>query len=237
MTLEIKGFIETSLVDWDGKIVSVIFLPGCNFRCPYCQNIGLIDHPEKYKTIPEEKIFEYLDSHRNFVDGVCITGGEPTIYKDKGLTEFIKKIKQSGFLVKLDTNGTSPEYLKKLVNDKLIDYIAMDIKSSKMNYNKATNVKVDLDKINESIQFLLKGAIDYELRTTVVPTINDIKDIGDIAVWISGANKFILQQYEPENCKDIVLRELKPVDGKTIEKMMDIARKHVANVQYRGKML
>jgi pyruvate formate lyase activating enzyme len=235
MTLEIKGFIETSLVDWDGKVVSVIFLPGCNFRCPYCQNIDLIDHPEKFKTIPEEKVFKYLESHRDFIDGVCITGGEPTLHKNRGLTEFIKKIKQDGFLVKLDTNGSDPDYLKELVGNNLIDFVAMDIKAPLEGYNKAANVKVNTEAVKESIQFLLSGKIDHEFRTTVVPTITGLAEMEGIAKLIAGAKKYVIQQFEPENCKDIELRKLKPYDAETIARMMEIAKKYVGNVIYRGK--
>jgi pyruvate formate lyase activating enzyme len=235
MSLEIKGFIETSLVDWDGKMVSVVFLPGCNFRCPYCQNIDLIDHPEKFKTIPEERIFEYLDSHKDFIDGVCITGGEPTLHKNSGLTEFIKKIKQKGFLVKLDTNGSDPDYMKELVEDNLIDFVAMDIKAPLEDYNKATNVKVNTGAIKESILFLLSGNIDHEFRTTVVPTITGVPEIEEISKLIAGAKKFMLQQFEPENCKDIELRKLKPYSKEIISEMMHSAKKHTENVAYRGK--
>lgn len=235
MSLEIKGFIETSLVDWDGKVVSVIFLPGCNFRCPYCQNIDLIDHPEKFKTIPEEKVFKYLESHRDFIDGVCITGGEPTLHKNKGLTEFIKKIKRDGFLVKLDTNGSDPDYMKQLVKDNLIDFVAMDIKAPLEGYSKAANVKVNTEAVKKSIQFLLSGKIDHEFRTTVVPTITGLAEMEGISKLIAGAKKYVIQQFEPENCKDVELRKLKPYDAETIAKMMEIAKKYVSNVTYRGK--
>ena len=235
MSLEIKGFIETSLVDWDGKVVSVVFLPGCNFRCPYCQNMDLIDHPEKFKTITEERVFKYLESHKDFIDGVCITGGEPTLHKNKGLTDFIKKIKQMGFLVKLDTNGSDPDHLKELVNDGLIDFAAMDIKAPLEGYNKATNVKVDTEAIKESIEFLLSGKIDNEFRTTVVPTITGLADIEGISKLIAGAKKYVLQQFEPENCKDVELKKLKPYDVETMGKMLEMARNYVENVRYRGK--
>jgi pyruvate formate lyase activating enzyme len=234
-SLDIKGFIETSLIDWDGKVVSVIFLPGCNFRCPYCQNMDLVDHPEKFKTVPEERIFEYLESHRDFIDGVCITGGEPTIHKNKGLTEFIRHVKQEGFLVKLDTNGSDPDYLKELACSGLLDFVAMDIKAPLEDYNKAASVKVNTEAVKESIRFLLSGNIDHEFRTTVAPTITGIPEIEGISKLIAGAKKYVLQQFEPENCKDIYLRTLKPVETATMGKMLEIARKYIENVRYRGK--
>jgi pyruvate formate lyase activating enzyme len=235
MTLDIRGFIETSLVDWDGKIVCVVFLPGCNFRCGFCQNIGLIDHPEKYKQIPESRIFEYLDSHKDFIDGVCITGGEPTIHREKGLTQFIKGIKKRGFLVKLDTNGSDPAYIKDLVHKKLVDYIAMDIKAPIESYGRTANVKVDIDKIKESIDFLRSGEVDSEFRTTIVPTLFGIEEVEDAAKLIAGAKKYALQQFEPDNCEDIEMKKLKPADSDCVSEMMDIAKRYVKNVVYRGK--
>jgi pyruvate formate lyase activating enzyme len=235
MSLDIRGFIETSLVDWDGKIVCVVFLPGCNFRCRFCQNMGLIDHPEKYKQIPESRVLEYLDGHKDFIDGVCITGGEPTIHKDKGLTEFIKKLKKKKFLVKLDTNGSDPAYIKDLVHQKLVDYIAMDIKSPLEAYGKTANVKVDVNKIKESIDFLKSGEVESEFRTTIVPTLFGIEEIEDAAKLIAGAKKYALQQFEPDNCDDIEMKKLKPADNDSISEMMDIAKRYVKNVVYRGK--
>ncbi len=235
MTLDIKGFIETSLVDWDGKIVSVVFLPGCNFRCPYCQNAGLIDHPEKYKSIPEEKVFEYLESHKEFIDGVCITGGEPTLQKNSGLTEFIARLKKDGFLVKLDTNGSDPAYLKELLENKMIDFVAMDIKGPPEDYNRATNVKVNTRDIKESINILLKGAVDYEFRTTVVPTITGMPELEGILRLINGAKKYVLQQFQPENCEDIELKKLKPVDRDTMMEMKKTSEAYIKKVVYRGK--
>jgi len=235
MTLEIKGFLETSLVDWDGHIASVIFLPGCNFRCPYCHNTGLILHPEKYRTIPEEKIFEYLASHRSFIDGVCITGGEPVLHKDAGLTDLIKKIKKDGFKVKLDTNGTDPKYIKELIDAKLIDFVAMDVKAPLEKYHKATNVKGDPNAIRESVHLLITSGIDHEFRTTAVPTLIDLHDIEEMAKMLSGAKKYVLQQFEPDNCEDIELKKIKPYGAEMISKMLEAAKKHVPNSMYRGK--
>jgi len=235
MSLDIRGFIETSLVDWDGKIVGVIFLPGCNFRCPFCQNIGLIDHPEKYKSIPEDRIIKYLDSHKNFIDGICITGGEPTLQKNNGLTELISKIKRGGFLVKLDTNGTDPEYLKYLINKKLIDFVAMDIKAPFDLYNRSTNVKVNIEDIKRSVEILKSTGIDYEFRTTMVPTLIGEKEIETIARALEGSKKYVLQQFEPENCEDIELKKLKPYDSETVKKFVETAKRFINNVKYRGK--
>jgi pyruvate formate lyase activating enzyme len=235
MTLEIKGFIETSLVDWDGKIVSVVFLPGCNFRCPYCQNSGLIAHPEKFNTIPEEKIFAYLESHKPFIDGVCITGGEPTLQKNNGLTDLIKRLKKDGFLVKLDTNGTDPEYLKELIASKLVDFVAMDIKAPLEDYTKTVHVKVDTAPVKKSIDMLINSGIDHEFRTTVVPTLIGLPEMEKIAVLIKGAKKFAIQQFEPDHCDNLELRKIKPFEMDTIDKMKKIMEPAVGKVIYRGK--
>jgi pyruvate formate lyase activating enzyme len=235
MSLEIKGFIETSLLDWDGKIVSVIFLPGCDFRCPFCSNSGLILNPQAYKTIPHEDIFNYLEAHRDFADGVCITGGEPALHKDNGLTEFIRHIKDMGFLVKLDTNGNSPDYLKYLVDNKLVDYVAIDIKTAPDKYQKATNVLTNIENIRKSVRLLIDSGIDHEFRTTAVPTIVTVEDIEKICEFIKGAKKYAIQQFEPDYCEDIELRKLKPYPKEIVDRMVEIARRHLTNVIARGK--
>jgi pyruvate formate lyase activating enzyme len=233
--LDIKGFIETSFLDWDGKIVSVIFLPECNFRCAFCHNMDLVTNPEKFKSIPVDGVLEYLEEHKDFIDGVCITGGEPPLQKNTGLTEFMKKLKDRGFLVKLDTNGTDPEYLKKLIKDKLVDFIAMDIKAPLDKYEQIIGVKADMAKIKESISLLMNGKLDHEFRTTIVPTIIGQNEVEEIAKTIKGAKKYVLQQFKPENCKDIDLAKMKPVDNETAMKMVETAKKYINNVSYRGK--
>ena len=141
--MEIKGFIDLSLSDWDGKLCSVIFLPGCNLRCPFCYNSTLVLHPETVETVPFLHVEDYLRKQRSWIDGVCITGGEPTIHKD--LPELCSKLKETGFLVKVDTNGTYPKMVKKLIDNGLVDYIAMDIKAplTVEKYSKATGANVE----------------------------------------------------------------------------------------------
>ena len=226
MPLKIKGFIETSMVDWDGKVSSVIFLPGCNFRCPYCQNGLLISSPEKLKTIPFEEIKKYLSGHKKWIDGVVLTGGEPTIHKD--LKHLIKKIKDLGFLVKLDTNGSNPKMLKQLIKAKMIDFVAMDLKAPlDERYNKACGVKVDIKKIKESIKIIMEGKIDHEFRCTVVPTIIDEDGIEAMARSIEGAKKFVLQQFQPEHAMDEKMKILEPYPKEKLEKLSKIASKYV----------
>jgi len=180
--LEIKGFIETSFLDWDGHIVSVVFLPYCNFRCPFCHNAGLIENSDTYETIPVKKVFDFLLSHKDFIDGVCITGGEPCLHKELGLLAFLQEIKKMGFKIKLDTNGCDPEFLKKIIEDKLIDFVAMDLKEPlDERYSKIAGAEINLDKINQSVKILMGEKVAYEFRTTVVPTLLEEEDILDIA--------------------------------------------------------
>jgi len=231
----IKGFIETSFLDWDGHIVSTLYVPGCNFRCPFCHNSGLIEHPEQYETVPLEKIENYLLEHKDFLDGICLTGGEPALHKNAGLYDFLKRVKSHGFKIKFDTNGTDPEVLKNLYRDKLVDYVAMDLKAPfDERYNKLAGVKVDLNKIKESVKTIMESNVPYELRTTVVPTLLDTKDIEDLAGDIRGAEKFVLQQFVADNCWDKEMRSVKPYSKEKLEQMAKAAEKHVKKVEIRG---
>lgn len=235
MELEIKGFIETSFLDWDGKIVSTVFVPYCDFNCPFCHNYGLVEDPKQYETVPVEKIEAFLKEHKDFIDGICLTGGEPCLHKDKGLFEFLKKIKAAGFQIKIDTNGNDPETLKKIIEGKLADYIAMDIKGPlNEKYEKLSGVKIDISKIKSSIKLIRESGIPYEFRTTVVPTLLDIKDIEDIAKEIKGARKFILQQFVAKNTRSEELREVQPYDKAQLEEMIQAARSYVKDTVLRG---
>lgn len=235
MDLEVKGFHETSFLDWDGQIVSVVYLPYCNFKCPFCHNFGLVYCPESYETIPYERIEKYLVSHKDFIDGVCITGGEPCLHKDKGLFDFIEKIKKLGFKIKIDTNGYDPETLKKLINDKLLDYIAMDIKGPlDERYDKLSGIKTDIKKIKESIQLIMDSGIKYEFRTTVIPGLLDKNDIVDIAKAIKGAQLFVVQQFVPVHAFDEALKTVKPYQKNEIEEMVKAVRPYVKSVKIRG---
>ncbi len=211
------GLQKTTLIDFPGHIAATVFLCGCNFRCPFCYSAELV-LPEKIKKqpkIPKNDFFNFLKERKGLLEGVVICGGEPTVHKD--LPDFIKKIKKLGYLVKLDTNGSNPSMLKKLIKEKLIDYVAMDVKaplefnfqSSISNfqsnfkfqtskYQKATGVKLDLKKIKKSIEMIKNSGIDYEFRTTVVPSIHTKEDIIQIAKDISPAKRYFLQNFRPE---------------------------------------
>ncbi len=207
--MTIKGFIETSFVDWDGKITSVVFLPGCNFKCVFCHNHKLVFNYKNLPDIPWDEIKKKLLHHKGWVDGVCISGGEPLM--NPGLVPLIEEIRNLDFLVKLDTNGTIPDLLKNLFDNKLIDYVAMDLKAPlDERYDRITQTKVDLSKIRESINLILKSKIDYEFRTTMVPGYLGKDELIAIAKEIKGAKKFILQNFNPKDTLDIELKKVQP---------------------------
>jgi len=229
--MQIKGLQKTSLIDYPGKISAVVFLPNCNFRCPFCQNPDLIENPDKIQTIEEDEFFSFLESRKKWIDGVCITGGEPCLHKE--LPEFAKRIKDMGFLVKVDTNGTNPLMLKDLINRKLVDYIAMDIKASKENYGKAAGVKVDIEKINQSIQIIMNSGIDYEFRTTVIPGLFDHKEAEAIGESLKGAENLFLQQFRPISTLNREFRKIRPYEKEKLEEFSNILKESIKNVEVR----
>jgi len=212
--MEIGGLQKLTLIDYPGRLAATVFIIGCDFRCPFCYSPELV-LPEKIKNqprIPEKDFFDFLKERKGLLEAVTICGGEPCINQD--LPQFCKRIKKNDYLVKLDTNGSIPEMLKKLINEKLIDYVAMDIKAPKEKYSEAAGVKVDIRKIEESLNLLKKGKVDYEFRTTVIPTILEKKDILKIAQWIGPAQKYYLQNFRPEKTLDPKFEKIKPYPQK-----------------------
>ena len=237
MKLVIKGFIQNSLLDWDGKIVSTLYTPYCNFRCPYCQNAGLVLEPEQLETIPFEVIGDYLKKNKEWVDGICLTGGEPCIFKD--LPEFIRKIRDIGVMVKFDTNGTFPKMLKRLIDEKLVEYLALDIKGplEEEAYGRSIGVenKYVLERVKKSIKIIMNSGIDYELRTTIVPTLHTEEDIEKIAKFIKGAKKYALQNFSAQGeILDPKFKEIKPYHIETLNKMQDLVSPYVDKCVVRG---
>ncbi len=194
----IGGLQKLTLIDYPGKIACTVFTVGCNFRCPFCHNPELVDR-DKFDpsgVIAEENFFKFLESRRGLLDGVCITGGEPTIHSD--LPDFIRKIKDFGFAVKLDTNGTNPGVVFSLLRDGLLDYIAMDVKANPGDtdaYAKTVGVSANIDNIKKSIKLIMESGIDYEFRTTVVPGLHGEENLIFLAENIRGAKKYYLQQF------------------------------------------
>jgi pyruvate formate lyase activating enzyme len=194
------GFVKLTLIDFPHKVASVAFTQGCNLNCPFCHNPELITNnfAEK-KDLYQKKAAEYLDflkTRVGILEGVCITGGEPTLQAD--LIPYLQEIKNLGFLIKLDSNGTNPQTLEKILNLKLVDYLAMDIKSSQKNYHIASGKKIDLNKIQSSIDLITNSGIDYEFRTTVVPKVHHSEDFREIGNWLKGKHKYYLQEFRPE---------------------------------------
>ena len=225
---------KLTLVDYPGKVAATVFLIGCNFKCGFCQNPELVD-PEKEKNQPiisEEEFFAFLDSKKGLIDGICITGGEPTIRPD--LIDFMRKIKEKGFLIKLDTNGSKPEVLSKLVNEHLLDFVAMDIKTSLDKYEKTTGVKVDLEKIKKSVEIIKNSGIDYEFRTTVVPGLINKKDIEEIGEWFKGVKNFALQQFQNKKVLDKEFEKIQPYSDEVLKVFKKILEKYIEKVELRA---
>jgi pyruvate formate lyase activating enzyme len=216
----IAGLQKTTLIDYPGKIACIVFLAGCNFRCPWCYSSELVLPLKivKQPRISEKEIFYFLSERKGLIDGVVICGGEPTINKE--LPKFLEKIKAMGFDVKLDTNGSNPEMLKDLVNLKLVDYVAMDIKSSENNpaYKNLMMEDVTFSDIKESVEFLKNGKLDFEFRTTCVPTIHTKEDFFEIAKWIGGPKvKYYLQNFRGEKTIDPKFEKVKPFPRQFLE--------------------
>ena len=235
--MDIKGFVDSSFVDWDGQIASVLFLPNCNFRCPFCHNVNLVLNPETIETIPLGYITDQLETQKKWVDGVCITGGEPTLHKE--LPELITKLKKMCFKIKLDTNGTNPGMLKELVDQKLVDYVAMDIKAplNEKDYSKVTGVNTEklIENVKKSVEHLLNSDIEYEFRTTVVPTLHSEEDITQICRSLVGCKKYVLQKFDVSIGKNVIDENLasKTLSEEEMDKFLAVAQKLIPHTKRR----
>lgn len=193
--MKIGGLQKLTLLDYPGRTACIVFLQGCNFRCPYCHNSGLVLIDPEEETVSEEDFFKYLLKRQGVLDGVVVTGGEPLLHKE--IVPFLEKIKELGYAVKLDTNGTNPTLLKEICGKGLIDYVAMDMKHAPEKYEQAIGVcNIDMDKVKESAAFLMEGTIEYEFRTTLVKGIHTYDDMTKIVEWISGGTKYYLQNFK-----------------------------------------
>jgi pyruvate formate lyase activating enzyme len=217
--IEIKGFLETSFLDWPGKLCAVLFLPHCNFRCPYCHNHPLVLNPDQYSSIPVEEVMDRLRPFRGWIDGVCVTGGEPTLHPD--LPALIRRIKRHGFAVKLDTNGSNPEILEHLIGREEIDSVSMDVKGplDSLNYRRAAGVPVNLDRIVRSIEILKEGKVEYQFRVTVVPGLHREEDIRSLGRQLKAGQRIVLQNFNSESPLDSVLKESRPYDPSLLKAM------------------
>lgn len=195
--VQVKGFIDTSFIDWPGKICSVVFLPYCNFRCPYCHNAELVLRPGTLRDIDWDWIMAYLDEHCGWIDGVCVSGGEPTLHAD--LREIFAELRHMGFLTKLDTNGSNPAMLEGLIGDGLLDYVAMDVKAclDETSYCRITGARGILAAVKRSIAVLKRGQVEYEFRMTVVPEYHQPAEILRLAGELTGAARLRIQNFFP----------------------------------------
>ena len=227
--MKLGGLQKLTLLDFPGKTACTVFTVGCNFRCPFCHNASMVrGNVDELQT---EEFFKFLKKRQGLLDGVCITGGEPTLHPD--LEEFITKIKEFGYAVKLDTNGTDPKTLKDLVENRLLDYVAMDIKNSRPKYLSTAGVTKDvLADIEESVEYLLADNVPYEFRTTVVSPLHERTDFYDIGEWIRGAKNYFLQNFIDSG--DLISDGITGFEKEALEEFALILQGFVPNVSIRG---
>jgi len=234
--MEFKGLLPLSLIEYPGKVVAVIHTGGCNFRCPWCYNRDLVLKPKSLPSISERDVLIFLSNRKEWLDGIAITGGEPTIYAD--LPKFLKKVKKLKFLVALETNGSNPEMLEHLIKHKLVDYVALDIKAplTWARYRIATGIKDKeiFKKILKSLDILKHRKIDYELRTTFVPKLLNSMDIVTIAKQIKSAKKYVLQQFVPRTTVKKKYETLKPHPYEELEKLKKRVKRYVRFCEIRS---
>jgi pyruvate formate lyase activating enzyme len=229
--MEIKGFHKNSFVDWDGRISCVIFLPGCSFRCGFCYNKPMVMEHDKIESIDFKEIENHLKRNRGFIDGVVVTGGEPTLHRE--LPDLLRKIKSMDISVKLDTNGSNPMMLEEIIKEKLVDYLAMDIKAPMDGYPEVTGVDVNIENIRKSIDIIRKSRLDYEFRTTIIPSVHGEAEIESMAKEISGAEKYVLQKFIAKETIDPQFKnELSPTN-EYMNSLKKAAEKHLKNVMLR----
>ena len=228
--MKILGIEKVSFVDYEGKMCATIFTGGCNYRCPFCHNGGIV--LDKYKEISENDIFDYLKTRVGLLDAVTISGGEPTLQTD--LKEFIKKVRELGFLVKLDTNGTNPDCLIDLLKNNLLDYVAIDIKTNFDDYNKVSGVSNSLtENVKKSIEYLKTCGVDYELRTTLINEFHTKKSIVSMAKELNGHKRLYLQKFK-ESADCINATGLSEVLKATAKEYVDILKPSIKQVELRG---
>ena len=225
------GLQKLTLLDYPGNMAATVFTGGCNFRCPFCHNRSLVFLNENDSEIANEDIFDFLKNRNKVLDGVCITGGEPLLHK--GIRAFIQRVRDLGLKVKLDTNGSNFTALKQLVDDGLIDYVAMDIKNSKEKYAMTIGLEnYDLSEIEKSVSYLLEDHVDYEFRTTIVKEFHEVSDLEKIGRWIQGAKRYYLQNFEDHGT--CIQSGLGEVPLETLEEMKQIVRPYVNEIEIRG---
>lgn len=234
--MKIKGLQKVTLIDYPNKIACTLFLFGCNFRCGFCHNPELV-LDKTSEIYSEEEILDYLRKRTDYLEGVCITGGEPLMSLEE---DFLKKIKDLGYSIKIDTNGSFPEKLKELIEKGFVDYVAMDIKAGKDQYSRVANADADMNKIENSIKLITNSGIDYEFRTTVVKNLHDIEEVKKIAEWINNIlgrkpKKFVLQGFKNKGkLLDGVFKQEKDVETDYLEELKKAVKDYFEIVEIKG---
>ncbi len=229
--MKISGLQKLTLLDYPGHLACTIFTMGCNFQCPFCQNASLVISPKETPQYSEEEILNFLSSRKHILEGICISGGEPTLQSD--LIDFIRKVKSMGYFVKLDTNGTYPKLIRQLIEEHTIDMVAMDIKNSKESYAKTCGIEtLNMNIIEESVNLLKEGLIPYEFRTTVVKELHTKKDFEEIGKWLEGASPYDLQAFVDSG--DLIGTNLTGYNKQELTELLEIARLYLPNASLRG---
>lgn len=229
--MHITGLQKLTLLDFPERIACTVFISGCNLRCPFCHNASLVVTNSQETHISEDELISFLQSRRGLLDGVCITGGEPTIYGDE-LKALIQKIRGLGFAVKLDTNGTNPSLLAELINEGLLDYVAMDIKNSPENYTKTCGGIDVLAKVQASVKILMNSDVEFEFRTTVCHPLHTTEDIRQIGAWLKGTPKYFIQQFVDSG--NLIGSGMTPLSESEMEEMRQAVLPWIPNAQVRG---
>jgi len=231
--MKVAGLQKLSLIDYPDHISAIIFVWGCNFRCPFCHNPELVKKDLQPRLYSQPEVFNFLKKRKGLLEAVTITGGEPLLYSE--FPEFIKKIKNLGYLVKVDTNGTKPGLLKKIIDLKLVDYIAMDIKAPLEKYEEVVKAKVDLEKIKNSVKLIIDSGLDYEFRSTVVPDLHSEKDIENMAKLVKGAKMYFLQNFTNlGKLLDPKYKAKKGYSKKKLESLQKMCEKYVLSCGARS---
>ena len=229
--MNICGYQKTTLLDYPGHVAATIFTGGCNFCCPFCHNSDLVVNPTMSPCISQEEIFAFLKKRKNVLSGICITGGEPTLQTN--LSEFIKKVRSLGYKIKLDTNGYRPDVISSLLEDNLLDYIAMDIKAELSNYAKVSGIpNLDTSKIKESISIIENSGIDYEFRTTVVKELHSQEDFLEISEMLSSSSPYFIQSFKDSG--NILTPGLSSCDTETLNQYLAIVKNKLPFSSLRG---
>ncbi len=226
--MKFGGLQKLTLLDYPKKVACTVFTVGCNFRCPFCHNNSLVTN--NVEQLSQEQILAFLKKRKNLLEGVCLTGGEPLIHPD--VADFLRQVKGLGYLVKLDTNGAFPQKLQQLVEEGLVDYVAMDVKNSRQSYWQTAGSNVDISAVEQSVEFLKKGLVDYEFRTTVTGNLHDQNSIEQMGEWLVGAKALYLQQFVDSG--DLIDSATIGCSMDTLKKYQETLKKYVANVFVRG---